>query len=255
MTPETQTDTERDDGTDTSTPPPRSPLSPAEYKKVIQAADATYKKLKDKAKDDFLTWLPVARGLFEIRLKAFEGSNSRDVLSKPYRDELARELSRTTHLRNMDSTLRKVLTNIGQHEDDIIAWWEERTEDEQAAWSSPQTVWKNYKGDGGKGRRRAKKAKPAKSEQEGMDGDATDEELRETLIQAPLNHVRIQEDHRAVAAEIGKIVDTMFDDRIRRHYWFSGFITELVQLRDRDAPQSTESKPARKPRGKKADAQ
>lgn len=256
MTQETQTDIELDDGADTSAPPPRSSLSPAEYKAVVKKADQTYKKLAGEAKDSFIAWLPIANGLWEIRLKAFEGSNSRDVLSRPYRDELARELSRTTHLRNMDADLRKVLTNIGQHEDEILAWWDERTEDEQAAWASPQTVWKKYKAAGGKARRRATKPKAAKIEQEGMDGDATDEELRDALnIQAPLDHVRIQEDHRAVAAEIGKIVDTMFDEPIRRHYWFSGLVDELVQLRDRDAPQPAKPKPARKPRGKKAAAQ
>lgn len=247
-------DFELDDGQPAGDAPQlHSALTDAEYRKVIGAADKAYGDIAKAAKTDFLKWESVALGLWEMRLKAFGMSNSNDILSKVYRDQFAALIGPTKHLRNMDKDLRKALANIGQHWDELLAWWNDTLNDDQrAAWSSPQTVWRKYKEAGGSARRRKPaRAKPAKTEtDEAADSAlASDEsELDAAFSQAPLDYVRVHADPVAVAAEIVKVADTLFDSKGARDGWLTDLANTLLAAIDAE-PAAAPKKPRRRKGG------
>lgn len=243
---------ELDDGQPADeTPQLHSALSDAEYHKVIGAADKAYGDIAKSAKADFIKWEPVALGLWEMRLKAFGLSNSNDVLSKIYRDQFAAQIMPTRHLRNMDKDLRKALANIGQHWDELVIWWNDTLNDDQrAAWSSPQTVWRKYKEAGGSARRRKPPRKKLAKEEPDEAADAAlasdESELDAAFSQAPLDYVKVHPDPVAVAAEIVKVADTLFDNKGARDGWLTDLANTLLAAID-----ATPTAAPKKPRGRK----
>jgi len=181
-------------------------LNSEAFRAAIEEGNLAATRIRSRVKALWRDWLGVGHSLYYLHATAMQVTHANDVNDGRYKEKLGALMSHTQFDDLLDKWGRSRLIWLMEREEAVTSWWSLLSTRDQARWCHPSTVYKEFTS-----KKKEKKPKGAKAEE---GGDATSEELADTLgvILAKITR-DADENVREIAKAVGKLELTLAEQQ------------------------------------------